>query len=71
MREAAISKNAGAGGIRFSDPSASPGPAWKAMSEQFSPSRTNPPVSPQGGFSLSAGRESPDAPFTGGLKLRF
>ena len=25
----------------------------------------------EGGFSLTAGRDFPDAPFTGGLKLRF
>jgi hypothetical protein len=69
--EAAVAKNAGIGGVRFSDPSMSPGHDWKAMSEQFSPTRASVPASPQGGFSLTAGRDSPDAPFTGGLKLRF
>ncbi len=69
--EAALPRTASIGGHRSSDPNVSAGPAWKAMSEQFSPDRKNPPVGPQGGFSLTAGRDSPDAPFTGGLKLRF
>ena len=69
--EAAGSKSASPGGVRFSDPNEAPGHAWKTMSAQFSPTRAAPPVDAQGGFSLTAGRDLPDAPFTGGLKLRF
>ena len=68
---ASVSKSASVGGNGFSDRYESTGNAWKAMSAQFSPVHTDPPVVPQGGFSLTAGRDSPDAPFTGGLKLRF
>ena len=63
--EAAVSKSASLGPYETS------GPGWKAMSAQFSPVRTNPAVDSQTGFSLTAGRDFPDAPFTGGLKLRF
>ena len=32
---------------------------------------TSPPVEPKGGFTIKAGRDSPDAPMTGGLMFRF
>jgi hypothetical protein len=71
MIETAASKSAGLDGIRFSDPYAPPVGAQKTTVARFPPVRTDSPVSPQGGFSLTAGRDSPDAPFTGGFKFRF
>ncbi len=68
---AAVSKSAGLDGISFSDPYAPPVGAQKTLIARFPAIRTDPPVEPQGGISLTAGRDSPDAPFTGGLKLRF
>ena len=65
------SRSAGLGGTRFSDPYGSPVQVRKTMLAQFPPTRTEPPIEPQGGFSFTAGRDAPDAPFTGGLKLRF
>ncbi len=69
--EAGVPKSASLGGNGLSDPYGSPVPATKTMIARFSAIRPNPPVDPKGGFSLSVGRDSPDAPFTGGLKLRF
>ena len=57
--------------VNFSDPYAPPMGAKKAAVARFPTVSTKAPVDPQGGFSLTAGRESPDAPFTGGLKFRF
>jgi hypothetical protein len=65
------SKSASFVGIGFSDPYGSPVHVRKTMIAQFPPIRTGPPAEPQGGFSLTAGRDAPDAPFTGGFKLRF
>jgi hypothetical protein len=69
--EAAPSKSASLGGISFSDPYAPPVGVPKTKIAPFPAIRTDPSVDPQGGFSLTAGRDSPDAPFTGGLKFRF
>jgi hypothetical protein len=69
--EAGVPKAAGVTGIGLSDAYGSPVPAAKTMIARFSAIRPKPPVDPQGGFSLSVGRDSPDAPFTGGLKFRF
>lgn len=66
-----LSKSPGANGVRFSDPYGSPVRVPDSMIARFTPMRSSPPVEPQGGISINAGRESPDAPFTGGLKLRF
>jgi hypothetical protein len=64
--------NSGLGGVNFSDPYAPPIGARKAAVGRFLAPRTDAPANPQGGgFSLTAGRDSPDAPFTGGLKFRF
>lgn len=62
-REASVSKSASTGQLGFSN-------ASKTMIAQFPEMRTNSTID-QGGISFTAGRESPDAPFTGGLKLRF
>ncbi len=69
-REVHVSKSASNGGISFSDPYGPPVGAPKTVIAQFPPMRTDPTVD-QGGLSFSAGRESPDAPFTGGIKFRF
>jgi hypothetical protein len=69
--KAAATKSGSLGDIQFSDPYAPPVGAGKTTIAQFPAIRTDPPVAPQGGLSLTAGRDSPDAPFTGGLKFRF
>ena len=69
--KAAAFKAAGAGDIPFSDPYAPPVGSGKLKGAVFAaPERARPSV-PEGGFSFTAGRDSPDAPFTGGLKFRF
>ena len=69
--EAAASKSAGLGGISFSDPYAPPVGVRKTTISQFPAIPKDAPVEPHGGLSFTAGRDSPDAPFTGGLKFRF
>ena len=64
-------KSASSANMRLSALYGTPASLRKAAIAQFAPVRTDPPVEPQGGFSFTAGREAPDAPFTGGLKLRF
>ena len=56
--------------IRFSDPYAPPVGVRKLAITRFPTPESNSPAD-QGGMSFTAGRDSPDAPFTGGLKLRF
>jgi len=69
--KAAAYKFAGPGDIPFSDPYAPPVGSGKLKGAEFPvPERARAPV-PEGGFSFTAGRDSPDAPFTGGLKFRF
>ena len=64
-------KSASLGQIPFSDPYAPPVGSGKAKSADFPlPERTL-PVEPQGGFSLHAGKDAPDAPMRGGLMFRF
>jgi hypothetical protein len=64
--------NTGLSSVGFSDPYAPPVGAQKATAPRFQTLETRAPANPQGGgFSLTAGRDSPDAPFTGGLKFRF
>jgi hypothetical protein len=70
--QAPVSKIDGLGDIRFSDPYAPPVGAHKVTAAQFPAIQSEGHAAPQnGGFSLTAGRDSPDAPFTGGLKFRF
>jgi len=69
--EPAASKSAGLGGVAFSDPYAPPVGVQKTVSARFPEIRTDSPVEPKGGISLSAGQDAPDEPFTGGLKFRF
>jgi hypothetical protein len=71
--KATAASNGGAlAGVNFSDPYAPPVGAQKAPTPRFPTLRTEAAAEPQGGgFSLTAGRDSPDAPFTGGLKFRF
>jgi hypothetical protein len=69
--KAAAMKSVGLGDIQFSDPYAPPVGVKKTTIARFPAIPTDPPVDHQGGFSLTAGRDSPDAPFTGGLKFRF
>jgi hypothetical protein len=66
-----VDSNGGLAGVGISDPYAPPVGAQKAVAVRFPALPTEAPVEPQGGFSLTAGRDSPDAPFTGGLKFRF
>lgn len=65
------SNKGGLAGVNFSDPYAPPVGTQKAGIARFPTVPTEAPVDPQGGFSLTAGRDSPDAPFTGGVKFRF
>ena len=69
--QAAVSKSEGLGDIRFSDPYAPPVGAHTGTASQFPAVQSEQHAASQGGFSLTAGRDSPDAPFTGGLKFRF
>ena len=61
----------GLASVNFSDPYAPPVGTQKAAIARFPTVPTEVPVDPQGSFSLTAGRDSPDAPFTGGVKFRF
>ena len=69
--QAAASKSEGLGDIRFSDPYAPPVGAHTGTASQFPAIQSDQHAASPGGFSLTAGRDSPDAPFTGGLKFRF
>ena len=67
-----VASNSGSlAGVKFSDPYAPPVGTQNAAIARFPTVLTKAPVDPQGGFSLTAGRDSPDAPFTGGIKFRF
>jgi hypothetical protein len=68
--KSAAAKTAGLG-IQFSDPYGPPAGAGIAKSGDFPTQQRAPAVEPQGGLSLGIGRDSPDGPFTGGLKFRF
>ena len=68
---APATKSAALGDIQFSDPYAPPVGVQKTTIARFPTIPTDRPVDPQGGMSFTAGRDSPDAPFTGGLKFRF
>jgi hypothetical protein len=59
------------GDISFSDPYAAPVGSGKVKGAEFPATERAPPADPQDGFSFTAGRDAPDAPFTGGLKFRF
>jgi hypothetical protein len=59
------------GGVKFSDPYAPPVGTGKTAVARFPAMPTDEPVQPQGGVSVTASRDSPDAPMTGGLKLSF
>jgi hypothetical protein len=64
-------KSASLGQIPFSDPYTPLVGSGKGKSADFSlPERTL-PAEPQGGFSLHAGKDAPDAPMRGGLMFRF
>jgi hypothetical protein len=65
------SNRGGLAGVNFSDPYAPPVGTQKAAIARFPTIPAEAPVAPQAGFSLTAGRDSPDAPFTGGVKFRF
>jgi hypothetical protein len=68
----AASNSGGLAGVGFSDPYAPPVGAQKPTVVKFPAPPTDSPANAQGGgFSLTAGRDAPDAPFTGGLKFRF
>jgi len=55
----------------YPDPHEQPFRSAKHGAEAFPPLRSHPPVEPQGGFSIRAGRDNPGEPMTGGLKFRF
>jgi hypothetical protein len=57
--------------IHFSDPYAPPIGSHKLSMAQFPPPRDVPADPPQGSLTIGVGRDSPDAPFTGGFKLKF
>src|SRR5271165_3622811 len=67
----AASKAEGLGDISFSNPYAPPVGSGKVQSAGFQLPERAAPTDPKGGFSLTAGRDSPDAPMEGGLKFRF
>lgn len=58
-------------GIPVTDPYATPLGARKGKGQDFLSLVSSPPVEPKGGFTIKAGRDSPDAPMTGGLMFRF
>ena len=57
--------------VNFSNPYAPPVGTGKAAAARFPAMLTDEPVEPQGGMSFTAGRNAPDEPMTGGLKLSF
>ena len=59
------------GDISFSDPYAPPVGGRKAKGAAFLLPERAMPADPQGGFSISVGREAPGEPMTGGFKFRF
>jgi hypothetical protein len=59
------------GDVPFSDPYAAPVGSGKAKGASFQLPDRALPTEPQGGFTIKAGRDSPDAPMTGGLMFRF
>jgi hypothetical protein len=65
------SNKGGLAGVNFSDPYAPPVGTLKTAIARFPVVPKEATVDPQDGFSLTAGRDSPDAPFTGGVKFRF
>jgi hypothetical protein len=65
------SRSGGLGGVDFSNPYAPPVGTRKPAIAQFPVIPRDDPIEPQGGMSLTAGRDSPDEPMTGGLKFRF
>jgi hypothetical protein len=67
----AASKSASLSDVNFSDPYGPPVGVGKVKGRQFPAPQREEPVNPEGGFSFTAGRDAPDAPFTGGIKLRF
>jgi hypothetical protein len=64
-------RSASLGAIPFSDPYAPPIGSGKVKSGDFPLPERAIPVEPQGGFSLHAGKDAPDAPMRGGLMFRF
>jgi hypothetical protein len=65
------SSNGSLGGVKFSDPYAPPVGTGKRAIARFPAMPTDGAVEPQGRVSFTAGRDSPDEPLTGGLKLSF
>jgi hypothetical protein len=65
------SRSGGLSGIKFSDPYAPPIGTGKAAIVRFPARPRDEPVQPQGGVSFTAGRDAPDEPMTGGLRLSF
>jgi hypothetical protein len=65
------SRSGSLSGIKFSDPYAPPVGTGKAAIVRFPARPRDEPVQPQGGVSLTAGRDAPDEPMTGGVKLSF
>jgi hypothetical protein len=65
------SGNGSLGGVKFSDPYAPPVGSGKTPIARFPAMPNHEPVQPLGGVSFTAGRDSPDEPMTGGLKLSF
>jgi hypothetical protein len=76
-------RSASLGDIPFSDPYAPPvgsgkrngsgkgNGSSKGKGAEFPVPERTLPAEPQGGFTIKAGRDSPDAPMTGGLMFRF
>jgi len=65
------SRSGSLGGIKFSNPYAPPVGTGKTAIAPFPMMLTDDPVEPKGDISFTAGRDSPDEPMTGGVKLRF
>ena len=71
VKVAKVAGSGGLSGIKFSDPYAPPVGTGKAAIVRFPARPTDEPAQPRGGVSFTAGRDAPDEPMTGGLKLSF
>jgi hypothetical protein len=71
VKVATVAGSGALSGIKFSDPYAPPVGTRKAAIVRFPARLRDEPVQPQGGVSITAGRDAPDEPMTGGLKLSF
>ena len=69
--KSALAKTASLGLLPISDPYAPPVGSARVKNVGLPQPEREVPSDPQGGFTIRAGRDSPDAPMTGGLMFRF